>query len=85
MIAALIINTGYLYLLFFGFQEIQALERDALETSSIPIVSWISRNYRMSKAKYLGLAMVFSVLISATINILYGLAVYSLHPDLIQL
>ncbi len=85
MIAALVINTGYLYLLFFGFQEIQALERDALETSSIPIVSWISRNYRMSKSKYLGIAMVFSVLIAAAINILYGLAVFSLHPDLSQL
>ena len=82
MIAALIINTGYLYLLFFGFQEIQALERDALETSSIPIVSWISRNYRMSKSKYLGIAMVFSVLIAAAINIFYGLAVFSLHPNL---
>ena len=29
-VPALVINTGYLYLLFFGFQEIQSLERDAV-------------------------------------------------------
>ncbi|MGI0080055.1 MAG: hypothetical protein ACRECH_10570 [Nitrososphaerales archaeon] len=77
---ALVINTGYLYLLFFGFQEIQALEHDVHEVSSIPIISWIKRDYKMAKAKYLGAAMILSVLIAAAINILYGLAVYSLHP-----
>jgi amino acid transporter len=80
-VAALVINTGYLYLLFFGFQEIQAMEHEALETSSIPIVSWIKRSFRLPKSRYLGLAMIMSVVIAATINILYGLAVFSLHPD----
>lgn len=78
---ALIVNTGYLYLLFFGFQEIQALEHDALEVSSIPIVSWIKRGFTVSKFKYLGMAMVGSVVIAAFINILYGIAVFSLHPS----
>lgn len=78
---ALIVNTGYLYLLFFGFQEIQALEHDALEVSSIPVVSWIKKNFTVSKFKYLGYAMVGSVLIAAAINIFYGLAIYSLHPS----
>jgi amino acid transporter len=80
--AALVINTGYLYLLFFGFQEIQSLEREALETSPIPIVSWIKRGYRVSKTSYLGMAMVGSVVIAAAINIFYALAVYSVHPSL---
>ncbi len=78
---ALVIQTGYLYLLFFGFQEIQALERDVTERSSIPIVSWIKRGYTMAKSSYLGVAMVLSVLIAAAINILYAVAVFSLHPS----
>jgi amino acid transporter len=43
-------------------------------------VSWLKKGYTMKKSRYLGLAMVLSVLIAAGINILYGLAVYSLHP-----
>src|SRR5579872_7100044 len=42
---ALVVNTGYLYLLFFGFQEIQSLEHDAIEYSQVPIVSWIKRGF----------------------------------------
>jgi amino acid transporter len=78
---ALVINTGYLYLLFFGFQEIQSLERDARETSPIPVVSWIRRGYRIGKARYLGLAMILTVLITAGINIFYGVAVFAVHPN----
>ncbi len=78
---ALVVNTGYLYILFFGFQEIQALERDAHAFSSVPIVSWVKRGYKMAKATYLGAAMILSVVIAAAINILYGLAVYSIHPS----
>ncbi len=77
---ALVVNTGYLYLLFFGFQEIQALEHDAIEYSPVPIVSWIKRGFRISKFQYLGYAMVGSVIIASLINILYGLAVFTLHP-----
>jgi amino acid transporter len=79
--AALVINTGYLYLLFFGFQEIQALERDSWEASPVPIVSWIRREYKLSKAQYLGVAMILTVLITAAINIFYGLAVFAAHPN----
>jgi len=75
----LIINTGYLYLLFFGFQEIQSLERDGVERSSIPIVSWIKKGFTVNKTKYFGAAMILSVVVAASINILYGLAVYSSH------
>lgn len=78
---ALVINTGYLYLLFFGFQEIQALERDAHEKSPVLVVSWVKRGYRRSKAQYLGVAMILTVLITAAINIFYGLAVFAAHPS----
>ena len=79
---ALIVNTGYLYLLFFGFQEIQALEREAVDYSPVPFVSWIKRGYTISKFRYLGLAMIGSVVIASAINIFYALAVFSLHLSL---
>lgn len=80
-LGALVVNTGYLYLLFFGFQEIQALERDSRKTSAIPVVSWIRRGFQLTKTQYLGVAMILTVVITATINILYGLAVFAVHPD----
>jgi hypothetical protein len=73
----LVINTGYLYLLFFGFQEIQSLERDAVERSPIPLISWVKRGITIDRTKYFGIAMVFSVVLASAINILYGLASYS--------
>jgi len=76
---ALVMNTGYLYLLFFGFQEIQSLERDAVEESSIPVVSWIKKGFKLERTTYFGVAMVLSVVIAAALNIFYGLAVYSAH------
>lgn len=80
-ISALVINTGYLYLLFFGFQEIQALERDVHAETRVPIISRIKKDFTMKKSQYLGVAMVLSVLIAAAINILYALAVFSVHPS----
>lgn len=77
----LLINTGFLYLLFFGFQEIQSLERDAKERTPVPVVSWIKKGYTLSKARYLGVAMVLTVVITGAINILYGVAVFAIHPS----
>ncbi|MGI0092058.1 MAG: hypothetical protein ACREBS_10140 [Nitrososphaerales archaeon] len=84
-IFALITNTAYLYLLFFGFQEIQALEKDVLTSSTLPIVSWVKRGYRVDKHRYLGIAMISTVVIAASINIFYGLAVYASRPALVVL
>jgi len=81
-LSALVINTGYLYLLFFGFQEIQALERDVHAETRIPVVSWVKKGFTVRKSAYLGIAMVLSVLVAAVINILYALAVFSVHPSL---
>jgi len=78
-VPALVMNTGYLYLLFFGFQEIQSLERDAVEESSVPVVSWIKKGFKLGRTTYFGVAMVLSVVIASSLNILYGLAVYSSH------
>jgi amino acid transporter len=78
-LTALVINTGYLYLLFFGFQEIQALERDSLDVSNVwlPLLGKRSLN----RKQYFKYAMILSVVIASVINILYGLAVFSLHPS----
>ncbi len=81
-LSALIINTGYLYLLFFGFQEIQSLERDSLERSSVPVISWIKRGFTLDRTAYFGVAMVLSVVIASSVNIFYGLAVYASHTPL---
>ncbi|MDE1852171.1 MAG: hypothetical protein KGI38_00280 [Thaumarchaeota archaeon] len=78
-VSALVINTGYLYLLFFGFQEIQSLERDSVEKSAIPILSWVKKGFTVEREVYFGAAMVLSVVVAASVNILYGLAVYSSH------
>lgn len=76
---ALVINTGYLYLLFFGFQEIQSLERDAVEESSVPVISWLKKGFKLDRIRYFGVAMVLSVVVASALNIFYGLAVYSSH------
>jgi amino acid transporter len=79
---ALVINTGYLYLLFFGFQEIQSLERDSVERSKVPVLSWVRKGFTLERTEYLGAAMVLSVVVAAAVNIFYGLAVYASHVPL---
>lgn len=81
-VRALVINTGYLYLLFFGFQEIQSLERDAVEESSVPVISWVKKGFKMNRTRYFGVAMVLSVVVASLVNIFYGLAVYASHTPL---
>ena len=80
-IPALVINTGFLYLLFFGFQEIQSLEQEALEKSAVPVLSTLRKGLKIPKASYLGKAMVLSVVIASAVNIFYGIAVFSTHRD----
>lgn len=77
-ILALIINTGYLYLLFFGFQEIQALEKDSFDVVNSPL-PFIKR--KLEKTEYFRHVMIFSVVIASVVNILYGIAVFSIHPS----
>ena len=81
---ALLINTSYLYLLFFGFQEIQAMEREIQESSKIPIVSWIKKDFVLNKTKYVSWRWL-TVVTASLINIFYALAVYASHPDITSL
>jgi len=78
---AVLVNTAYLYLLFFGFQEIQALDREALDKTRIPVISWIWKGYVVEKKRYFGVAMVLTVLIAGFVNIFYALAVFAVHPS----
>lgn len=80
-IGAVIVNTGYLYLLFFGFQEIQALDREARETARVPLLWRLGRRFELDKSTYVGIAMVASVIIAAAVNIFYALAVYVSNPS----
>lgn len=82
---ALLINTAYLYLLFFGFQEIQAMEREIQETSRIPVLSWIKKDLVLDKTKSISIAMICTVVAATLINIFYALAVYASHPNVAPL
>jgi len=81
LIGATLVNTAYLYLLFFGFQEIQVLDREARDTVRIPVLSWIRKGYVLDKKRYFGIAMVATVVIAGLVNIFYALAVFAAHPS----
>ena len=57
---AMIMNTGYLFILFFGFQEIQTLDRETIQESAIPIYTRITGK-KLQKVSYAGLAMMATV------------------------
>ena len=53
-----------------------------MERSKIPILSWMKRGLTWERTKYLGVAMVLSVVVASLVNIFYGLAVYASHTPL---
>lgn len=75
-------NTGFLFILFFGFQEIQAMVRESREFSTVPLFSRILGLERMPKARYFPLAMGLTVIISLAVMAFNALTIYSVHPDL---
>lgn len=77
----LIVNTGYLYILFFGFQEIMTLNLEGRESVKVSRLRRVIGTEELSKNQYIYLAMIFTVLISAAINIIVALGVFSLHLD----
>lgn len=77
--ADLIINVGYVYLLFFGFQEIQSVEKEAMPEVEINILNW--KKIRITKENYLPLTMILAVSIGSAIEIFYAVAVFSTHPS----
>lgn len=81
----LVVNTGYLFILFFGFQEIQAMDREALDESFIPIYSRVRKGKKMDKATYMGLSMIITVIVAAVVKILFAVSVYTVHPNITEL
>lgn len=75
----LIINVGYVYLLFFGFQEIQSVEKEAMPEVEINLFNW--KKFRITKDKYLPLTMVLAVSVGSAVEIFYAIAVLSAHPS----
>lgn len=74
-------NTAYLFLLFFGFQEIQSLSTDLATKSSIPGLSTFRRFRNIDRVTFAKYAMLGSVLIATLVNILYAVAIYVASPD----
>ena len=85
MFLDLLINTGYLFILFFGFQEILAMDRETKEESDIPLYSRISGVRKIPKTRFMGIAMLLTVVITAAVKIFYAISVYSVHPDSAEL
>ncbi len=75
----LIINVGYVYLLFFGFQEIQSVEKEAMPEVDINLFNW--KRIHISKEHYLPLTMVLAVSVGSAVEIFYAIAVLSAHPS----
>ncbi|MDS0256573.1 APC family permease [Thermoplasmatales archaeon AK] len=74
-------NTSYLFILFFGFQEIQAMVKETKDYSRIPIISRLRGNRSYHKTVFVPAAMYATVLISLAIMLFDALTVYSVHPS----
>ena len=61
------------------------MERETQETSKIPIVSWIKKDFTLNKTEYMSIAMIGTVLTASLVNIFYALAVYASHPNISSL
>jgi len=77
----IIINTGYLYIIFFGFQEILTLNREGLEKSRIPFGKKLFGKSVVGKETYMPAAVVLTVIISSLVNILFAVAVFAVKPS----
>ena len=75
----LIINVGYLYLIFFGFQEILSLNREGLDESRFPLGRRLFGRTTFGKEFYVPAAIILTVILSSAVNILFAVAVLSLH------
>ncbi len=82
---AVLTNTAFLFIHFFGFQEIQALSTDFAPSSKIPGLSIFSRFRNMDKVSFSNCAMLLTVGTASFINVFYALGVYSMAPSLASL
>jgi len=81
LIFAIVSNTAFLFLLFFGFQEIQALSSDFASKSSVPGLGFLSRFKDIERVRFAKYAMLGTVIIATLINGLFAVAVYLASPD----
>lgn len=75
-------NTSYLFILFFGFQEIQSIVKETKEYSTIPLISRLFHLKPMERVRYVSLSMIITVIFSLVTMVLVSLSYYSLHPNL---
>ncbi len=75
----ILVNTGYLYILFFGFQGILTLNLEGVDSVKAPRIGRLLRKTVLSKKEYLYLAMILTIVIAAIVNIVVALGVFSLH------
>lgn len=73
------LDTGYLYIIYFGFQEILMVERESRQQDYI-INFWQTKKFRVTREFYVPAAMILTVIVSATFNILFALSVFYLSP-----
>ncbi len=81
IIFALVANTAFLFLLFFGFQEIQAMSADLAPKSSIPGLSMFKRFRDMDRVSFAKQSMIWSVILATVINVAFAIAVYVAAPS----
>ncbi len=70
----ILIDTGYLFILFFGFQEIMAFQRNIADKTMLKI-PFRKRPVLIGKDCIIKNSMIYTVIISSTINIVYSIAV----------
>ncbi len=75
---AVIINTGYLYIIFFGFQEILTLNREAKKSSTIPFGRFLGMGGVVPRERFLPFSILLTVLLSSAVNIAFALVVLML-------
>jgi hypothetical protein len=74
----ILIDSGYLFILFFGFQEIMAFQRNI---SNKTVIKLPGKTITMNKNQIIEWSMIATVIISASINIAYSVSVLYLHPS----
>lgn len=76
-------NTGYLFILFFGFQEIQSVTKESLRESRVPIISRL-RNHGLPlpNSRYIPMSMYATVVAATVIMVFDAVTIFAVHPSI---